>query len=225
MDNCGEIVAVDISAKKLELVHEMCQRLGINIVTTKTGNGTVLFGIEGQFDRVIADVPCSGLGVLRRRADIRWKKNQEDLADLPALQLAILSRAADYVKPGGILMYTTCSIEPGENFEVVKAFRAARPEFVPDDISGDISSCLAEAGGTTGERAGAGGKTEERVEAGGKTEERAEAGGTTGERAEVRTYTGSETQWKKGMWQIMPHIHGMDGFFISRMRRVDTTDR
>ncbi|MCL1918186.1 MAG: 16S rRNA (cytosine(967)-C(5))-methyltransferase RsmB [Peptococcaceae bacterium] len=177
MGDCGEIVAVDASTKKLELVRQMCQRLGISSVETRLGNGCVLFGLPGLFDRVMVDVPCSGLGVLRRRADLRWRISPEGVADRPPLQLAILSRAADFVKPGGVLMYTTCSVEPEENFEVVKAFRGNRPDFVPDDISEDL--------------------------------------------AFGREMTGPEDwkQWKKGMWQILPHVHGMDGFFISRMRR------
>jgi 16S rRNA (cytosine967-C5)-methyltransferase len=177
MDNHGEIMAVDVSAKKLDLVQQMCRRTKVNIVETKLGNGCVLFGISGLFDRVLADVPCSGLGVLRRRADLRWQKKPEDMADFSSLQLAILSRAADFVKPGGILLYSTCSVEPGENFEVVKAFRSNRPEFVPDDISHDLAEC----------------RVPERKE--------------------------DLVQWKKGMWQILPHVHGMDGFFVSRMRR------
>jgi 16S rRNA (cytosine967-C5)-methyltransferase len=179
MENRGEIVAVDVSAKKLGLLRQMCQRLGISIVETRLGNGCVLFGLPGLFDRVLVDVPCSGLGVLRRRADLRWRKKPEDMTDLPPLQLAILSRAADFVKPGGVLLYTTCSVEPEENFEVVKTFRANRPEFVPDALCADL--------------------------------------------AFARERTGPEDwgQWKKGMWQILPHTHGMDGFFISRMRRED----
>jgi 16S rRNA (cytosine967-C5)-methyltransferase len=177
MENQGEIVAVDVSAGKLALVDQMCQRLGINIVKTRLGNGCVLFGVDGLFDRVLVDVPCSGLGVLRRRADLRWQKNPEDLADLPPLQLAILARAADFVKPGGVLLYSTCSVEPAENFEVVKAFRAQRPEFAPDDLRGELAPYREMA------------------------------------RQE------DQTQWKKGMWQMLPHVHGMDGFFVSRMRR------
>ncbi|MCL1790562.1 MAG: methyltransferase domain-containing protein [Peptococcaceae bacterium] len=177
MENQGEIVAVDISSGKLALVNEMCERLGIDIVKTRIGNGCVLFGLDGVFDRVLVDVPCSGLGVLRRKADLRWHKKPEDLAELPSLQLAILSRAADFLKPGGTLLYSTCSVEPSENFEVVKAFRARRPEFVPDDLREELAPYM----------------------------------------EMVRNE--DVTQWKKGMWQMLPHVHGTDGFFVSRMRR------
>ena len=80
-------------------------------------------------DRVLVDAPCSGLGVLRRKPDARWNKTAEEIDALPALQLEILTSAAKAVKAGGVLVYSTCTIEPQENQEVVKAFLAENPEF------------------------------------------------------------------------------------------------
>ena len=84
----------------------------------------------GAYDRVVCDVPCSGLGVIRRKPEIRYK-NPDDFTDLPALQLQILEQAAKMVKKGGILQYSTCTLRPEENEAVVTAFMAQNPDFVP----------------------------------------------------------------------------------------------
>jgi 16S rRNA (cytosine967-C5)-methyltransferase len=97
-------------------------------------------GTSGQlpftadFDRVLVDAPCSGLGTIRRDPDIRWRRREEDLATLAQDQLALLGRAAAVVKPGGRLVYATCSSEPEENEQVVEAFLARRPEFALVDL-------------------------------------------------------------------------------------------
>ena len=83
----------------------------------------------GAFDAVLVDAPCSGLGTLRRDPDIRWGRRAEDLPRLAAAQLTLVSRAAALVKPGGQLIYSTCSSEPDENEDVVAAFLADAPEF------------------------------------------------------------------------------------------------
>lgn len=135
MENAGAIRAFDIHSHKLELVECQAERLGIDIIQSCLGDARELPGIDDRsMDRVLIDVPCSGLGVLRRKADMRWQKEEADLAALPVLQREILERAARAVKPGGELVYSTCTIEPEENFEVVKVFRQAHPEFKPVDI-------------------------------------------------------------------------------------------
>ncbi|MFA6807984.1 MAG: 16S rRNA (cytosine(967)-C(5))-methyltransferase RsmB [Eubacteriales bacterium] len=135
MENKGSITAVDIYSQKLELVKNLANRLGINIINAVESDARVLEGIEGKFDRVLVDAPCSGLGVLRRRADLRWHKLEDELEIFPEIQLAILMRAAEFVRAGGELVYSTCTVEPVENFEVVKAFRKACPWFEPVDLS------------------------------------------------------------------------------------------
>ena len=80
------------------------------------------------------DAPCSNLGVLRRNPDAKWRRRPEDFATLVPVQLEILTAAADLVRPGGVLVYATCSLEPEENEEVVASFRARRPDFVPDPL-------------------------------------------------------------------------------------------
>jgi 16S rRNA (cytosine967-C5)-methyltransferase len=87
-----------------------------------------------RFDRVLIDAPCSGLGVIRRKPDIKWSKNPEDLAALKIEQANILRVCSKYVKPDGILLYSTCSIEPEENQEVVEAFLRENGDFVFDDL-------------------------------------------------------------------------------------------
>jgi 16S rRNA (cytosine967-C5)-methyltransferase len=130
MGNKGRVLSVDLYEHKLKLTAENAARLGIDIIETKQFDATKLDTLyAGQADRVLVDAPCSGLGVLRRKPDSRWRKNETMLKDLPVLQSAILASAASCIKPGGVLVYSTCTTEPEENEQVVKAFLAARPEF------------------------------------------------------------------------------------------------
>lgn len=130
MANRGRVISVDIYEHKLKLIEENALRLGIDIIEPKQFDATKLGTLyAGQADRVLVDAPCSGLGVLRRKPDSRWRKTEAQLEELPKLQSAILQSAADCVKPGGVLVYSTCTTEPEENERVVEAFLAARPEF------------------------------------------------------------------------------------------------
>ncbi len=136
MANQGRIIAYDVHPHKLKLVEELAERLGVNIIETRPGDARELPGLAaGTQNRVLVDAPCSGLGILRRKADARWRKEEHDLTELPQLQRAILDRAAAMVTPGGELVYSTCTVEPEENFEVIKAFRVDHPEFTPVDIT------------------------------------------------------------------------------------------
>ena len=130
MKNQGRIVAADIYPAKLARVEENAARLGIHIIETLCCDAREIgTRYAGQADRLLLDVPCSGLGVLRRRADARWRKTPQEIAALPALQRAILVGAAPAVKVGGILVYSTCTIQAQENEEVVTSFLATHPEF------------------------------------------------------------------------------------------------
>ncbi|EAX48606.1 sun protein [Thermosinus carboxydivorans Nor1] len=131
MGNKGKVLATDIYEHKLALMRDNAVRLGISILETQLLDAVKLGELyPGQADRVLVDAPCSGLGVLRRKPDSRWRKNEQMLTDLPRLQLAILASAAKCLKPGGILVYSTCTTEPEENGEVVKSFLATNPEFI-----------------------------------------------------------------------------------------------
>lgn len=178
MENQGNILAFDILSRKLELVDELADRLGITIINPQLGDARELPGVaDFSCHKVLVDAPCSGLGVIRRRADMRWNKKEEEIKELAELQLAILERAARSVAADGELVYSTCTLEPEENFEVVKAFRTRHPEFVSVNLAEELPFQL--------------------------TDKR------------------DLHQANKGTLQILPHKHGMDGFFLAKFRRVE----
>ena len=124
MENQGEIVSCDLHPHKKKLIQAGADRLGLTIIAPKTADGKVFRPEwERAFDLVLVDAPCSGLGVIRKKPDIRYK-DPAPLADLPAVQLDILRNAARYVRPGGTLMYSTCTLLYRENGEVVETFLA-----------------------------------------------------------------------------------------------------
>ena len=130
MENRGRIVACDIYDHKLERVRNNAQRLGITIIDPMLMDAREIWQeFPQQADRVLVDSPCSGLGVLRRKPDSRWRKTPELLKELPRLQLDILKSGAAAVKPGGLLVYSTCTIAREENQEVVQAFLDSTREF------------------------------------------------------------------------------------------------
>jgi 16S rRNA (cytosine967-C5)-methyltransferase len=134
MKNHGRILAIDLYEHKLSLIKQNAQRLGIDMIETCALDATNLAAAHvGQADRVLVDAPCSGLGILRHKADARWRKSEALLMELPPLQLAILESAAKCLKGNGILVYSTCTIEPEENGDVIQKFLAAHPEFVLEE--------------------------------------------------------------------------------------------
>ena len=123
MQDKGRVVACDIYPHKLKLIEENAARLQLSIIKTVLQDGTVFRADwKEKFDRVLVDAPCSGLGVLRRRAEARWAKTERGLEEFPPLQGKILENAAAYVKPGGALVYSTCTIEEEENTKQVADF-------------------------------------------------------------------------------------------------------
>jgi 16S rRNA (cytosine967-C5)-methyltransferase len=137
MKNQGEIYALDLNKEKLNLVEEGCRRLGIKIVKTIKGDASHPLPIpEGlKFDRILADVPCSGFGTLRRNPDLKWRRNEEDIRRLNQLQFSILRNLSGYVKEGGILVYSTCTVFHEENEDVVEKFLDEYAEFRLDRIA------------------------------------------------------------------------------------------
>ncbi|MBR2775351.1 MAG: 16S rRNA (cytosine(967)-C(5))-methyltransferase RsmB [Selenomonadaceae bacterium] len=130
MNNRGRIIAADVYETKLEHVKQNAQRLGIKIIEPLLIDARELGDkFPGQADKVLVDAPCSGLGVLRRKADLRWRKTSDELKDLPTLQGEILSSAAKTLKRGGCLLYSTCTITRRENQEVVEKFLAEHEDF------------------------------------------------------------------------------------------------
>lgn len=129
MENRGEIISCDLHPHKKKLIQAGADRLGLNIITPMTADGKAFRPEwEGAFDLVLVDAPCSGLGVIRKKPDIRYK-DPEPLADLPAVQTAILDNASRYVKPGGVLLYSTCTVLSRENEGVVQTFLAAHNNY------------------------------------------------------------------------------------------------
>ncbi|OUQ80559.1 16S rRNA (cytosine(967)-C(5))-methyltransferase RsmB [Flavonifractor sp. An100] len=122
MKNQGEIISCDLHPHKKRLIQAGAERLGLTIIHPQTADGKVYREEWAEaFDLVIVDAPCSGLGVIRKKPDIRYK-DPEPLAELPQIQRSILNNAARYVRPGGILLYSTCTLLYRENEEVVQSF-------------------------------------------------------------------------------------------------------
>lgn len=166
MGDQGEIFAGDIHEHKIKLIEENASRLGITIIKAQQRDASVFDEfLAGKADRVLVDAPCSGLGVLRRRAEARWRKTRADIRPLPKLQLQILENGARYVKEKGLLVYSTCTIEPSENHYVIAAFLEQHPDWeyagVKHPITGELLDEL----------------------------------------------------------QLLPHVDGIDGFFICALRR------
>ncbi len=129
---CGDkakIISCDLHENKLSLVRRGAEKLGIASVEAQArDSGSFYPPFENAFDRVLCDVPCSGLGVLSKKPDIREKK-EEEIERLPAVQRRILENCARYVRPGGELVYSTCTVHPAENEEQIKVFLREHPEF------------------------------------------------------------------------------------------------
>ncbi len=134
MQNRGSITSCDIHPHKLQLIERGAARLGISILQTRLQDASKpVPEWENVMDAVLADVPCSGLGVIRKKPDIRYK-NLAQTERLPEIQLAILRQQAHYVKPGGVLLYSTCTILKRENEEVVQAFLRDDPQFSAETV-------------------------------------------------------------------------------------------
>lgn len=136
MSNKGCIDAKDISKNKLELVEMTCKRLGIKIVNTEASDAVVYeASLESKYDRVLADVPCSGLGIIKRKPEIRYK-TIKDIASLYSIQKNIIENASRYVKIDGILVYSTCTINKEENEKITDWFLENNKNYkkVQDDI-------------------------------------------------------------------------------------------
>ena len=124
MEDRGAILAQDSDPKRLELVRENCTRLGVTCVQIAPANDETAQAGAPQFDRILVDAPCSNTGVMRRRVELRWRIQPAELMRLRAVQLDLLNRAAGRLKPGGTLVYSTCSLEPEENAGVIEEFLA-----------------------------------------------------------------------------------------------------
>lgn len=175
MHNKGGVRSFDLHPHKLELLKINCERLGISIVQPRPGDILERTFENKQVDGVLLDAPCSGLGVLRSRADLRWRREEADIAAMADLQLRLLDHAADAVRPGGHLVYSTCTIEPEENQVVVQGFLQKRPDYECYDLTRTLDFFPFDG--------------EDRIKA------------------------------QKGLLDIFPPRHQLDGMFIALMRR------
>ena len=166
MGNTGKILSCDLHKSKLSLVEKGAKRLGIDIIETAERDGRHFDeSLEGEADVVLCDVPCSGLGVIGKKPEIRYKK-LGDIEKLPEIQLDILNNASKYVRVGGTLVYSTCTVLPEENELNVKRFLSENDSFAPCDFkSGELESC-------------------------------------------------------DGYVSLTPDMHGTDGFFVCKMKRI-----
>ena len=134
MNNKGKIIASDIYMRKLDQIQDEAKRLGVTIVETRSWDATKTDSeMVEKADRVLVDAPCSGLGVVRRKPEIKYKKKSREMDSLPAKQLQILSASSKYVKPGGVIVYSTCTINPDENQRVIDQFLKKNNSFTKED--------------------------------------------------------------------------------------------
>ena len=169
MKNTGKVIARDVFDHKLKLIQNTIDRLGLTNVEVQNFDASQIDENSiDKFDYVLTDVPCSGLGIIRRKPEIKYKTKAE-LKDLPSIQKTILENASKYVKLGGTLVYSTCTIQDNENIDVINEFLQENKNFelVPiENINVDLDN------------------------------------------------------QSNGYLKIYPNIHGMDGFFISKLKRV-----
>jgi 16S rRNA (cytosine967-C5)-methyltransferase len=169
MKNTGKVVARDVFEHKLKLIDKTVKRLGLKNIKIENFDALKLDENSiSKFDYVISDVPCSGMGIIKRKPEIKFK-NEEELKELPIIQKNILNNASKYVKIGGNLIYSTCTIHDEENINIIKEFLESNDNFelVPiEEVNIDLDN------------------------------------------------------QDKGYIKIYPNIHGMDGFFIAKLKRV-----
>ena len=146
MKNSGEVIAIDIHQHKIKLIDTNMKKLGIDIVKAIVIDAKNVNKQGRKFDKILVDVPCSGYGVIRKKPEILYSKNRESVEELTKLQLEILNSAADILKDGGELIYSTCTITDEENTNNIKKFLEERKEFkveklyIPENVSGDYDN-------------------------------------------------------------------------------------
>lgn len=171
MGDRGKIWACDRTASRLRKLQENVRRLGLKSVETITADSRNLTQLQNSADRVLLDVPCSGLGTLHRHADARWRQTPISVAELSQLQQELLSHVATLVRDGGVLVYATCTLHPQENENIIEAFLTANPNW--------------------------------KIEY---------------SRLEM---LGTRYNKSQGYLKVLPHQNNMDGFFMTRLRKID----
>ena len=134
MNNIGKVLCFDIYENRVNLIRNGAERLGLNIISAQTSDASLFNDSIGTADRVLCDVPCSGLGIIRRKPEIKYK-DKDDFNDLPDIQYSILKNASRYVKSGGKLLYSTCTLSRAENDEIVDRFLKENNDFSAETFS------------------------------------------------------------------------------------------
>lgn len=134
MNNQGEITALDIHDHKIELINENAKKMGISIIKTENRDATKIHESSIEYDRILVDAPCTGFGVLRKKPEGLYNKNQDTVTELAVLQYDILTSASKKLKTGGTLVYSTCTIFAEENIDNVKKFLAENTNFVTEEV-------------------------------------------------------------------------------------------
>lgn len=137
MENKGLLQAMDLYPARCNLIEQGARRLGLTVIKTRTADASVHYDDLPEADRILCDVPCSGLGIIRRKPEIRYK-SKEDIDNLPDLQYRILKNCSEYLKVGGKLVYSTCTLNPAENEEVCDRFLNENPDFKKVEVLKEI---------------------------------------------------------------------------------------
>jgi 16S rRNA (cytosine967-C5)-methyltransferase len=139
MENTGRLVATELHSQRVALMEKQTKRLGLTNLTARQADMTILHPDLGLFDRILVDAPCSGLGVMRRKPEIKYKP-MEEFAELPKIQYRILVAVSQYLQVGGKLLYSTCTLNPPENEGVVARFLHEHPDFAPTPLPSILQS-------------------------------------------------------------------------------------
>lgn len=143
MNNNGKIYACDIYDNRLKLIDEAARRLDINIIETCKHDGTKTWQEkQASFDRILLDAPCSGTGIIRRKPEIRYRQDKAERREIRKTQRLLLNQAVSLLKPGGILVYSTCSADPQEDGKQIRSFLSTQPELVLETVSERVTSLL-----------------------------------------------------------------------------------
>nr|WP_235941636.1 16S rRNA (cytosine(967)-C(5))-methyltransferase RsmB [Paenibacillus puerhi] len=193
MGDRGEVVACDLHEHKRQLITDQAERLGLTSIRTLTADARKLSEHypPASFDRILLDAPCSGLGVIRRKPDLKWSKSEIEIAEIGSIQRELLDAVAPLLKPGGVLVYSTCTVERSENEEAVRRFLRDHEDFALEAPSLSVP------------------------EAGSLPPSSVSGVTPAGAASELSDPAGQE----QAMRQIMPYEYGSDGFFIARLRK------
>ena len=225
MKNTGRVFSSDLHESKLSLIRDGAKRLSIKIISASAHDArTPDPSLLGKCDRVLCDVPCSGYGVIGKKPELRYKDPAETAA-LPDIQLGIALASADLVKPGGVLVYSTCTLFPEENEGNVARFLAVRPDFAPEGFSVGAQTAETDPGTDHGAKTGT---ASEGYFVGaqpvkpGSSEPNPSGAKIPGNISGIGPKTelpAARLDVPSGMVTLAPDTHGTDGFFVAKLRR------